>query len=240
MISFIIPTLNEEKILEQTIRGLQLLQNQEFEIIISDGGSKDTTLAIAEKLGAKTIIYTGTTRQTIANGRNLGAGEATGDVLIFLDADVTIPDINIFIPQVLKKLNQKPNILAMTVALKTLPTIATLADKIFSDIMNYIYFINNNIFHFGGAGGEFQVIRSEAFKKVGGFNDTLVAGEDNELFYRLARIGTTYMDLSLTVYHPARRAHKIGWGKLLFLYFKNWITGVFLKKSSSTEWDEIR
>src|SRR5438067_1989172 len=92
MISFIIPTKNEEKILEISIKNL-LQYSGDKEIIISDGKSTDATVAIAKKCDARIVEYSSDPlahRQTIAEGRNDGARIALGDYLLFLDADVSI------------------------------------------------------------------------------------------------------------------------------------------------------
>ena len=83
----IIPTLNEEKYIVSCIKNIKscLLK---VEIIVSDGGSTDKTIEIAEDNGAK-ILFTN-------NGRgaqlNLGVKSASGDILIFLHADTLLPN----------------------------------------------------------------------------------------------------------------------------------------------------
>lgn len=72
-ISIIIPTLNEEKVIERTLS--QFPQNfcdqYNIEVIISDGGSKDNTVSLARQSGHSVIAHTSERRQTIAEGRNL-------------------------------------------------------------------------------------------------------------------------------------------------------------------------
>src|SRR4051812_47233932 len=95
-LSIIIPTLNEEKILEKTLLHLRELHDIPYEIIVSDGKSKDKTIEIANKYADKVVVYEGEKRQTIGMGRNLGASVAQGDFFVFLDADMYVPDINDF------------------------------------------------------------------------------------------------------------------------------------------------
>ncbi len=84
-LSVIIPTLNEEEIIEKTLANLLL--SSSCEAIVVDGGSSDATLALAENAGCKTI--------SSPCGRgiqmNLGAGKATTEVLLFLHADTLLP-----------------------------------------------------------------------------------------------------------------------------------------------------
>jgi rSAM/selenodomain-associated transferase 2 len=80
-VSIIIPTLNEELILENTLSQIQQLSPHE--VIVSDGGSTDNTCRIAEKLSFRVI--TGPSGRALQ--MNAGANEATGDILLFLHAD---------------------------------------------------------------------------------------------------------------------------------------------------------
>src|SRR5690349_13481262 len=94
--SFVIPTLKEESVLEKLLNNLKEITDFSYEIIVSDGGSQDKTQEIANRLADKLVVYKGAKRQTIAQARNMGAREASGEFLIFLDADVFIPNPNLF------------------------------------------------------------------------------------------------------------------------------------------------
>ncbi len=93
---------------------------------------------------------------------------------------------------------------------------------------------------FGGAPGEFQMLRADLFKKLGGFNEKIPMGEDADLFQRVAKYGRTKIEMSLYVMHPVRRAHQIGWTKLIFLWWINWIPTTLFKRSYNSVWKEIR
>lgn len=82
MISVIIPILNEENILEKTLSRLQP-ELKNHELIIVDGGSTDGSIRIAEKYGKVIKSEQGRAKQL-----NAGAAAATGEILIFLHADV--------------------------------------------------------------------------------------------------------------------------------------------------------
>lgn len=81
-ISVIIPILNEAKILDKTLSQLQPGLGH-HELIIVDGGSNDDSTRIAEKYGKVITSARGRAKQL-----NAGAAAATGDILLFLHADI--------------------------------------------------------------------------------------------------------------------------------------------------------
>ena len=82
-VSVIIPTLNEESCLEDTLRLLRL--HRPYEIIVVDGGSSDATCWLAS---AADLFLHGPRGRAVQ--MNLGAAHATGDVLLFLHADCSL------------------------------------------------------------------------------------------------------------------------------------------------------
>lgn len=240
MISIIIPTLNEEKVIGRTLRNLKSRLTIPHEIIVTDGKSTDKTVEIARGIADKVVEYTGTTRQTIAQGRNDGAKSAQGEYIAFMDADCSFHDPDIFFGSLVKHFESNPDIVAAVTAIRVEKQFETLADWLVYTIFNFVLWFNNNILNKGQAAGEFQFIRASAFNKVGGFNESLVAAEDFDLFDRLAKVGRIRFEYSLTVYHSGRRAHKIGWIKLLKQWNKNYLSVKKHGKAHSEEWTVIR
>ncbi len=240
MISIIIPTLNEGKIIQETLVSLKKGLSLPHEIIVSDGNSTDGTIEIAKQYADQVVVYTSPERQTIAGGRNAGAKLAQGDILIFLDADCTLANPDFFFKTVIDQFEKDPKLTALTGWLEVLPGHATLADKVISYIVSFVYMVCNNVLGIGASFGELQIIRQSAFEKLGGYDERLVAGEDVDMFKRLSKLGTTYLDSTLVVYHTGRRAHKIGWVRLLSQWFLNFIWITFSKRAKSKEWTVIR
>ena len=83
-LSVIIPVLNEARQLERT---LAATASADAQIIVSDGGSTDHSVAISRSLGA--TIVTGQAGR--AAQQNRGAARARGRVLLFLHADTRLP-----------------------------------------------------------------------------------------------------------------------------------------------------
>lgn len=84
-LSIIIPTLNEEKLIEQTLHALKELAAG-IEIIVVDGESDDTTVEQARRSARVITAPRGRGKQL-----NTGVEATTGDLLLFLHAD-TLPD----------------------------------------------------------------------------------------------------------------------------------------------------
>lgn len=87
--SIVVPALNEEAALPETLKHLSRLRG-DFQVIVADGGSTDRTLMIAESFGAVNVL-----RCDRGRGQQQAAGArlATGEILWFLHADsVPAPD----------------------------------------------------------------------------------------------------------------------------------------------------
>jgi rSAM/selenodomain-associated transferase 2/rSAM/selenodomain-associated transferase 1 len=86
VLSIIIPTLNEERVIEQTLASVVNLAG--VEVIVADGGSTDATVEIVRRSGVRLVpVRPGRGRQM-----NAGAAIALGEVLLFLHADTNLPD----------------------------------------------------------------------------------------------------------------------------------------------------
>lgn len=85
-ISVVIPTYNEEKVISECVSSLLNQNFKDFEIVVVDDGSTDNTLKILDKFKVKILKQK---HQGPAVARNLGAKEAKGKVLVFVDADMT-------------------------------------------------------------------------------------------------------------------------------------------------------
>ena len=97
MISFIVPSHNEELFLAKTLaaihataRGLEV----PYEVAVVDDASTDRTGAIAQEMGTRVIEVN---HHQIGGTRNSGARGAHGEQLLFVDADTTVTPAGGFI-----------------------------------------------------------------------------------------------------------------------------------------------
>ncbi len=238
--SVIIPTLNEEKTLIWAEKNFtkEIKQRYNFEVIISDGGSVDETLEIAKHFADKIITNNENIEQTIARGRNIGAFASDGEILIFLNADARISDIDTFF-KLCDNLMKLPSVVALSFDVYVYPDEELLKDKVFHFLLNK-FFTMLNIIGLGMGRGECHVVKREAFFKVNGYNENLVAGEDFDLYMRLRRLGEIINVKGLKIYESPRRYRRYGYLRTLALWFLNSISIIFFKKSISKVWDAVR
>lgn len=238
-ISIIISTLQEEQFLERTLENLKSLQLP-HQIIITDGGSKDRTLDIARRYTDHITVWTHPKRQTFGQAKNAGAALATGEFLVFIDADVLIPSPQLFFEEVLGVFDRNKKLLALTVPWKPWPENHSWVDAFFCAPLNWFYIISNNVFRSGNASGEFQMIHRESFRRIGGYHEHLAAGEDNEVFRQIAVHGRTLSYWRLYVRHSLRRPHKLGWLRTYGIWIKNGLSVMLRGKAAYEEWPIVR
>lgn len=89
-ISVIIPVYNEELAISKCLNSLKQQSYKNFEIIVVDDGSTDSTKSVIKPFG---VILLEQQHKGPGTARNLGAKHAKGDILVFVDADMTFdPD----------------------------------------------------------------------------------------------------------------------------------------------------
>jgi glycosyltransferase involved in cell wall biosynthesis len=239
-VSVIIPTLNEEKLLERMLRQFTppLLDRYRIEIVVSDGGSVDGTLAIASAL-AHTVVTNGAgVKQTIAMGRNLGARKARGSVFVFLNADTLIGDPEGFFATVQEEI-EAPHLAALTCRVEVYPDEQRPIDRAFHGFYNW-FFSKMNSVGMGMGRGECHIMTREVFTRVCGYADRIAAGEDYDMFRRLERVGRVKFLDSIVVYESPRRYRQYGYLYVTASWFLNFLAVFFLHRSILNEWKPVR
>ena len=203
-ISVIIPTLNEEKYLEDTLLSIKWQNiNVPYEIIVSDGKSKDRTVEIAKKYADKIVICK---RKGISLGRNVGALVAKGKYFVFVDADTLL------LPNTLSEVYKE--IRKRGVALISVPVMP----KNFKASNFFFYFVFNIFSKISTftkkpqISGIFMCVKAEYFRKIGGFNEELKILEDFDFSERIAKLGKVKIVESTMVLTSPRRIER--WGKI--------------------------
>lgn len=189
-ISFVIPALNEESGLADTLRSIHRVvpATIPYEIIVADHDSVDRTADVAREHGARVETFRG---GTIGSLRNRAAKIAQGDVLVFLDADVCVtPAWASRLPDVISYLKRDEH------------TITGSRCEISSDPswLEVVWFRPRKRHSHLGTGH--MILRRSLFEGLGGFDPSLETGEDYEFSIRAREHGASLVpDQALLVHH---------------------------------------
>jgi len=161
-----------------------------YEIILVDNGSRDRTPEIAGSLGAQVVRHEG---GTIAGARNLGVSRSTGEIIVFLDADVYVTEAwAARFPTALALLQRAPA--TLTGGWCAVPRDATLIER--------LWFAPNDPSSFSHIGTGHLITTRAFFDRIGGFDASLETGEDYDFSRRaVAAGGTIAADAALVAEH---------------------------------------
>lgn len=185
MISFIIIGRNEGWRLEKCLQSVLSIVKQDkivdHEVIYVDSRSTDDSIELAKQYGAKVFLITGECNAAIA--RNIGAKEAMGDILFFIDGDMEL--FSGFLPKVLTQDGRLEY-----------PFISGIFNDVVHDLdWNYLYTSRRHKLQEGDAeavqtttGGLF-IIEHSLWKQMKGLDTRLKMGEDYDIGLRLTKLG---------------------------------------------------
>jgi len=201
MLSIVIPTLNEENYLPRLLNCIKKQNFKDYEIIVADANSKDKTREVAKAFGCK-IVKGGLP----AIGKNVGAKASKGDLILFLDADLLLPDN--FLKDALKEFQDRnldiaSFFLSMT-SEKILPTI------FFNLFYNYPLRLFGKRWPRGAMG---ILVRKNIHKSLKGFNEEIKLAEDSYYFRKASKIGKFGAINSTKLFPSLRRFQYEGWLK---------------------------
>ena len=232
-LSVIIPAFNEENYLPATLETIrQALQAVEFssEFITVDNESTDNTAQIAADFGAKVVSEK---IHNIAAVRNTGAKNASGDFLIFIDADTRVaPSLFGIISDAMKD----EKCFGGAVAVEY--------EEFQRKWMNYYIFawkFWEKFFNMKQ--GAAQFCRKGVFEKLTGYDESIFVGEDIEFYWRLTKFakqngGHLFFIKQPKVKTSPRRLDKIPFLKTFVLMNPIYIRLLWRKKSFWKAWYE--
>jgi rSAM/selenodomain-associated transferase 2 len=172
-VSIIIPTLNEEAALPAVLENVAAVAPG-CEVIVVDGGSTDWTVEIARAYGRRIRVIVSERGRGIQ--MNAGASASTGDVLLFLHADTTLPAQAVrLIGDALKD----PRVIGGNFQIQFEPRTRT------ADLFSWLYNVRSRARIFYGDSVIF--VRRATFEKLGGYRFERIM-EDIDFVRRLRRL----------------------------------------------------
>lgn len=181
MISVIVPAHNEEAWLPATLDSIRAAADHVraqcgagVETIVVDNNSTDQTAAVARDGGA-TVVHEPV--RSIGRARNAGARHASGEVLVFVDADVHIPHTLL---EVIHETMRDPQCLGGGVDTEHHPRrlVVRLHLRAWRVLAAVIPLVQ----------GATQFCRSSAFDEAGGYPEDVWMGEDTDFYGSLRRL----------------------------------------------------
>ncbi len=226
MISIIIPALNEERFLPVLLESLLAQTDDDFEVLVVDGGSKDKTIQVAEKYKKKLsrLEVIRSPKASLPYQRNLGAKLAHGDWLVFVDAD------SVFLPYFITRCKQciderKPGAIAVWFR----PDSEVAGDALLTLMANVAMELSL-IFKRPLTPGPLTVVSRVAFEDVLGYDVSHEFSEDLDFGMRLhkAKYPVVVLRETLCIW-SLRRLRKEGSLSVLQKYVATGLAAVIMK-----------
>lgn len=218
--SIIIVTYNSVGTVRECLRSVQAFTHSTYEVIICDNASSDDTVNIISSVLPQAKLVRNTENLGFAAANNLGASQASGRVLAFINPDLYVSE-NWFEP-LLVCLESDPHVATASPAIRhlaNLEPIEAIGNQIYLSGLTYLQKykpaakgeVETLISAFSGA---CFIIERQLFEQVGGFcEDHFLYYEDTDLSIRLSMLGLKHLALpAVTVthdYHPSFTANKI-------------------------------
>ncbi|MBF2064696.1 MAG: glycosyltransferase [Calothrix sp. C42_A2020_038] len=255
-ISIVVPTCNRPEQLKICLQSLQNLSQRPDEILVVDNyPSSDVTRQLIEQM--PDIRYIAEPRPGASIARNTGVEYAKGDIIAFIDDDMTAHT------DWLTKLQQnfaEPEVMAVT-GLVLPGELVTEAQQIFEEYWSFNRGYNQVNFDsdffaktktygvpvwlMGGSGN--MAIRRQTFDLLGGFDTRLGAGpqaagcsEDSELFYRLLAKGLLCRYEPTAVAYHFHRSDMNNFKKQAFSYMRGHVAALLIQFEKYQHWGNIR
>jgi glycosyltransferase involved in cell wall biosynthesis len=221
-LSIIIPALNEEHYLPRLLQSFTTQKSTGlYEVIVVDGGSTDDTAAVVkkyQKVLPTLSLYR--SKRGVAKQRNYGAKKAKYESLIFLDADMELPENALL--KIERHFQTKTDFVAVP---GLFPYDGKMRDIFFFLTSVILFWVVRNRHPI--IAGMCVITTKQVHERIGGFNENAIVAEDLDYGFRAFRSGARYyMLFNVIIRASARRAEKMGRLKLGRLWYKWYVHNI--------------
>jgi len=180
LVSVVVIGRNEGARLERCLASVAAMESTGFstETIYVDSGSTDDSIAIAHRMDAATVALAAE-RPTAAKGRNAGWKVARGSIVLFLDGDTVLAPR--FVRESLSAFDE-PAVVVVWGHRRELHPQGSLYNRVLD--LDWVYAPGDTAFCGGDA-----LFRRDVLEATGGFDESLIAGEEPELCRRILGLG---------------------------------------------------
>ncbi len=229
LVSVIVPALNEEKYIANTLKSIKAQTYPRIEIIVVDNYSQDRTKEIAKKYADKVIIEK---KRGVSRARNAGAKVAKGEILLFVDADTELEKR--FVEKIVRVLKDKKTVCATGFVKAKGKLLYRIIYFVSSLAVMFLSFLRSPRFY-----GIVFACKKYAFEKVGGFNEAMKTCEDLELTKKLSKIGKCKFVANAIAFSSPRRLQKQGILYIVLFHLLNFFRYTLFEKPAE-EYPPIR
>lgn len=220
-LSVIIPSYNEEKYIEETLKSLKKQSYRNIEVIVVDSSVDDKTRKISERYADKTIYLK---ERGVGKARNLGAKNASGDIFVFMDADTMIKEGSL---EEICRAFKNPDVVCVCGYIEVKSSF--LNEMLFMGVSESVWLLSKlNIPLFYGICVSYK---REAFEKIKGFDESFITAEDIEISKRASRIGKCILNRKVRALTSARRVEKGGFLKIIVFHIVNLVNFLLSRKT---------
>lgn len=240
-ISVVVCAHDEEGFLAPCLHSLLAQTRPPDEVLVVDNASTDRTGEVAAAIPGIRVVRE--PRKGLVIARERGRQEATGDLLVYVDADCRAPLT--WLARVAAHFEQSPALIALSGNYRFYDwdwsgrLLVRLYDLTLGPATHVLvkYVLRMGVVFYGGN----FAVRREALSAIGGFDTSIeFHGEDTNLGRRLFRVGRVELGYDCYLYTSARRYNAMGKGAVFRLYVRNFVSEILHHRPRDTEHIDLR
>lgn len=240
-ISVVVCAYNEEAYLSGCLHSVLAQSRPPDEVLVVNNASTDGTRRLAERFDGVDVIDEA--RRGLVHAREAGRRHATGDLLVYLDADSRLPLG--WIEMAERAFASRPGLVGLSGAFRYYDwdpwgrLLIRLYDIAVAPVTHALV---HHVLRIGAVfyGGAFCV-RRDALEAIGGFDTAIdFHGEDTNLGRRLTAIGAVRLSFRCPAHTSARRFRACGTWSVFRLYARNFCWEILAHRPCDTRHADIR